>query len=48
MKQETFVNTKRFKEQKRGGKWIGGFFIIMANLLVDLGYGLLDPRVRFE
>jgi ABC-type dipeptide/oligopeptide/nickel transport system permease component len=27
---------------------IGGFFIIMANLLVDLGYGLLDPRVRYE
>ena len=27
---------------------IGGFFIILSNLLVDLGYGLLDPRVRYE
>ena len=27
---------------------IGAFFIIIANLLVDLGYGLLDPRVRYE
>ena len=27
---------------------IGGFFIITANLLVDLAYGLLDPRVRYE
>ena len=27
---------------------MGSFLIIVANLLVDLGYGLLDPRVRYE
>ena len=27
---------------------IGATIIILANLLVDLGYGLLDPRVRYE
>ena len=27
---------------------IGASIIIFANLLVDLGYGLLDPRVRYE
>ena len=27
---------------------IGAGVIIIANLLVDLGYGLLDPRIRYE
>ncbi len=27
---------------------IGASLIILANLLVDLGYGFLDPRVRYE
>ena len=27
---------------------IGATIIIIANLLVDLSYGLLDPRVRYE
>ena len=27
---------------------VGALLIITANLLVDLGYGLLDPRVRLE
>jgi peptide/nickel transport system permease protein len=26
----------------------GAFFIIAANLLVDLAYAFLDPRVRLE
>ena len=30
MKQEASVNTKRFKEEKEGSKWIGGFFILMG------------------
>jgi ABC-type dipeptide/oligopeptide/nickel transport system permease component len=25
---------------------VASAFIVLANLLVDLGYGLLDPRVR--
>ena len=27
---------------------IGAFFLIISNLLVDVGYGLLDPRVRYD
>lgn len=27
---------------------IGAFFLIISNLIVDLSYGLLDPRVRYE
>jgi peptide/nickel transport system permease protein len=27
---------------------IAGFFVIMANLIVDLLYGVIDPRVRLE
>lgn len=27
---------------------IGAAIIIISNLLVDLGYGLLDPRIRYE
>jgi hypothetical protein len=30
MKQEAFINTKRFKEEKERGKLMGGFFIIMG------------------
>jgi hypothetical protein len=30
MKQEAFVNTKRFKEEKERGKLMGGFLIIMG------------------
>jgi peptide/nickel transport system permease protein len=25
---------------------VASFFIVIANLLVDIGYALLDPRVR--
>jgi len=27
---------------------VAGFFVIMANLFVDLLYGVIDPRVRLE
>ena len=27
---------------------VAGFFVIMANLIVDLLYGVIDPRVRLE
>jgi ABC-type dipeptide/oligopeptide/nickel transport system permease component len=26
----------------------GAFFIVVANLLVDIGYAFLDPRVRYD
>jgi ABC-type dipeptide/oligopeptide/nickel transport system permease component len=26
----------------------GAFFIILANLVVDVGYAFLDPRVRYS
>jgi ABC-type dipeptide/oligopeptide/nickel transport system permease component len=27
---------------------LGAFFIITANLVVDIGYALIDPRVRYS
>ena len=27
---------------------VAGFFVIIANLIVDLLYGVIDPRVRLE
>ena len=27
---------------------VAGFFVITANLIVDLLYGVIDPRVRLE
>jgi ABC-type dipeptide/oligopeptide/nickel transport system permease component len=26
----------------------GAFFIVLANLAVDIGYAFLDPRVRYS
>jgi ABC-type dipeptide/oligopeptide/nickel transport system permease component len=26
----------------------GAFFIVMANLVVDIAYAFLDPRVRYS
>jgi ABC-type dipeptide/oligopeptide/nickel transport system permease component len=31
----------------QGTVLIGAFFIIVMNLVVDIGYAYLDPRVRF-
>ena len=31
-----------------GTTLFGAFIIILANLIVDISYGLLDPRVRYE
>ena len=31
----------------QGTVLIGAFFIIMANLVVDVLYAFLDPRVRY-
>ena len=31
-----------------GVTMVAGFFVIMANLIVDLLYGVIDPRVRLE
>jgi peptide/nickel transport system permease protein len=31
----------------QGTVLFGAFFIVVANLLVDIGYALLDPRVRY-
>jgi peptide/nickel transport system permease protein len=31
----------------QGTVLFGAFFIVMANLLVDIGYAFLDPRVRY-
>ncbi len=30
------------------GALLSGSLIILLNLAVDLGYGLLDPRIRLE
>jgi ABC-type dipeptide/oligopeptide/nickel transport system permease component len=27
---------------------VGAFFVVMANLLVDIAYAVLDPRVRCD
>jgi ABC-type dipeptide/oligopeptide/nickel transport system permease component len=27
---------------------VGAFFVVMANLLVDIAYAVLDPRVRYD
>jgi ABC-type dipeptide/oligopeptide/nickel transport system permease component len=27
---------------------LGAFFIVIANLVVDVFYAFLDPRVRYE
>jgi peptide/nickel transport system permease protein len=32
----------------QGTVLFGAFFIVMANLVVDIVYALLDPRVRYE
>jgi peptide/nickel transport system permease protein len=31
----------------QGTVLIGTFFIVMANLIVDIVYAFLDPRVRY-
>src|SRR5438045_8004664 len=31
----------------QGTVLFGAFFIVMMNLLVDIGYAFLDPRVRY-
>ncbi len=32
----------------QGTVLLGAFFIVMANLIVDIAYGLIDPRVRYS
>ena len=32
----------------QGTVLFGAFFIVMANLVVDIVYALLDPRVRYD
>jgi peptide/nickel transport system permease protein len=32
----------------QGTVLFGAFFIVMANLLVDIGYAFVDPRVRYD
>ena len=32
----------------QGTVLLGAFFIVMANLIVDIGYALIDPRVRYS
>jgi peptide/nickel transport system permease protein len=32
----------------QGTVLLGAFFIVVANLLVDIGYAFLDPRVRYS
>jgi peptide/nickel transport system permease protein len=32
----------------QGTVLLGAFFIILANLVVDIGYALIDPRVRYS
>jgi peptide/nickel transport system permease protein len=32
----------------QGTVLLGAFFIVVANLVVDIAYGLLDPRVRYS
>ena len=43
----TSVTTKDYAEVQ-GVMLIVGLAVLMANLLVDLSYGWLDPRVRYE
>jgi peptide/nickel transport system permease protein len=31
-----------------GGVLMAGFFVILGNLLADLGYGVADPRIRYR
>jgi peptide/nickel transport system permease protein len=31
----------------QGTVLLGAFFIVLANLLVDVGYAFVDPRVRY-
>jgi peptide/nickel transport system permease protein len=32
----------------QGTVMFGAFFIVIANLIVDIGYAYLDPRVRYS
>jgi peptide/nickel transport system permease protein len=32
----------------QGTVLIGAFFIVMANLIVDIAYAFIDPRVRYS
>ena len=32
----------------QGTVLVAAIFIIIANILVDIGYAFLDPRVRYE
>ena len=32
----------------QGTVLLGAFFIVIANLVVDILYAFLDPRVRYE
>jgi peptide/nickel transport system permease protein len=32
----------------QGTVLMGAFFIILANLVVDIGYAVIDPRVRYS
>ena len=32
----------------QGTVLVGAFFIVMANLVVDVAYAFLDPRVRYS
>jgi peptide/nickel transport system permease protein len=32
----------------QGTVLLGAFFIVMANLIVDIGYAVIDPRVRYS
>jgi peptide/nickel transport system permease protein len=32
----------------QGTVLLGAFFIILANLVVDIGYAFIDPRVRYS
>ena len=32
----------------QGTVQLGAFFIVIANLIVDIAYAFLDPRVRFS
>jgi peptide/nickel transport system permease protein len=32
----------------QGTVLMGAFFIILANLVVDIGYAFIDPRVRYS
>jgi peptide/nickel transport system permease protein len=32
----------------QGTVLLGAFFIVLANLVVDIGYAFIDPRVRYS